>query len=418
MYQYPMLKRVLNRGRQILLAGLGLLLLLLGLEWAWLVLNLWHFHPIAAYVLAGISAVVVLALILRYRLHLADHQTLRARGFRTGSRASHRDLKHYCRYLAHYLTRLSDHPVLQEETGRQLRQQAADIDDVLASHPLNDDLYRAIQQVEEILLPAAFEELETERNRLTQVKIRAVIEDINQPPFPVIVPLVMAYHQLTLASLVVDCFVHRPSLSEYLLVLRDVWRVLTQGDFIRLGQRLFEGVYVNCPPLGQAGNDLGQALASVWLTHTVSNAASQRCRTLHSWSVKQGIAWMEGQTVPTLNEIREEWTRSLVPLLKIRIRHNAPPGAEDTNAFTDAAVRGITKAIDTIVQGLTAQRPASAHPAPRPRPPAAREAAEPAPAPARTVRRRRKRRRRARGNPFRLFGLFSQKVRYRNGPEN
>ncbi|MCB1070169.1 MAG: hypothetical protein H7A43_00180 [Verrucomicrobia bacterium] len=418
MYQYPMLNRAVSFIRRLLVLSVVLIVFFFAFEWFRLLLLLRRVHPLVGLGGMILTALVLLWMLIRHLNRRADHQTLRAGGFRTGARATHRDLRAYCRYLIQYITRLSNHPYLQEETSRILRQQAADIDEVLASHPLNDDLYRTIQQVEEILLPNAFDELDRERKRLTMVKVRAVIEDANQPPFPVIVPLVILYHQITLISLVVDCFVTRASLGEYLLVIRDVWQVMTKGDFIRLGQRLFEGVYINSPPMGMASNDLGQAISTIWMTHSISNAAALRCRTIHSWTLKQGIADMEGQTVPTLNEIREEWMRSVMPLLKIRIRHSAPPGTEDTAGFSESVVRGITKSIDHVVQGLSSRPMAAAQPS-RPLAKASTaypKAAETIPPPsARKIRRRRKHRRRY--SPWRLLGLFSQRFKYRNGPD-
>jgi hypothetical protein len=143
-------------------------------------------------------------------------------------------------------------------------------------------------------------------------------------------------------------------------VLLDVQRTIQGGAFFRVGQRLFEGVYLNTPPLGRAVDDLGQALTSTWLTWSVTQASIYRCRTLAPWSTQAAVAWMDQRTTDALVVVRDALIEDVLPLLKLRIRHHAGPRDGDAADFSENMVRSLARAVDTVVKGLRTQLPTQA----------------------------------------------------------
>ncbi|HMP73450.1 MAG TPA: hypothetical protein PKE55_09335 [Kiritimatiellia bacterium] len=418
MYQYP----ILAKSARIGIHAIRILVAVVCLVAITAILHIIYlaFHinlPTGGATLAILFIIALIAWI-KFALFRLDHQTLFTGGFPAPSQASHRELRTYCKYLIVYLKRLAEHQNLSDDEARDLRQHAIEIESVLGAHPLLDDLRRAIHRAENEVIASALSQLGQRRQTITLAKMQAVIEDIHQPPFPVIKPLVMIYHQITLISQIVDLYVARPSMPEYLAVIRDVWSVMTKGDFLRLGQRLFHGVYQNSPPLGRAVDDLGEAIAAMWITQSVSNAAAHRCCVIHGWRVDDAIGWMDEQTIPSLHAIRDVLVEEVLPMLRVRIRHSAPWGTQDTVEFTDSLVKGITKAVESVIRGLSQQHPGTSltpsHPPPTyhgiesESPDPSDKSESPPPSHRRRVRKRKRRHDRAR-----IWQLITQRFRYR-----
>ncbi len=419
MYQYRMFTRAISVSSHLMKIAGGLIGLLLLAETARLYLLLRRAHPIAGYTFLGLVVLAAILLFIRIMMHVKNHRTLTTYLPDT-DHAGHKQLRRTCKVLALYCRRLSQSPGITDATSHKLEQQVYDIRELLGSHPLNEDLVRMIRMTEDEVIAGAFREIEGERKAITLDKMQAVIEDMNQPPFPVIKPLVMLYHQVTMISQVVDLYVPRASLLEYGRAIRDVWDVMTKGDFIRLGQRLFEGIYENAPPMGQASDDLGQAITTIWITQSISKSAAQRCRAYEGWDLHAAIDWMDTQTIPGLHTTRDVLLNTVMPLIKSQLRHSAPPGMPDREGFTDTVTRGISKTVETVVREITAnsERQQAQLEAIN-----AQETIEtfegtsqaPEGDPVRPRRHRRRRRKRRTRGPARIWHLITQRFRYGRG---
>ncbi len=288
-YNYPAGKTLVRALRRIVMMGAGLILFFISVE---LLRAYQLFHELNLW-LGRAFAVLVLgtALVLLVRLYLwrQDRQTLRPPRKPGDLKPRHDDLTATTVYLIHRLKRLSLSESLPAEIIKKLRQRAYDMEGLLGSHPLLDDLIRASSRAEIDTLEPALVLLDQQAMVLGKEKIRCVIEDAVEPPFPIVTPLAVLYHQITLVTAITDLYLHRPSLREYLRVLLDVQHTIRGGDFFRIGQRLFEGVYVNSPPLGRAVDDLGQGITCTWLTWSVAKAAMYRCRVTTPWSMKSAV---------------------------------------------------------------------------------------------------------------------------------
>lgn len=69
--------------------------------------------------------------------------------------AGYKDLRAYCKYLVQYMLRLTENPNLDERSARVVQEGLADMEDVLGSHPLLDDLRRAMARAEtDVIAPS------------------------------------------------------------------------------------------------------------------------------------------------------------------------------------------------------------------------------------------------------------------------
>ncbi len=69
---------------------------------------------------------------------------------------------------------------------------------------------------------------------------------------------------------------------------------------------------------------------------------------------------MDRQTAESLGVVRDVLISDVLPLLKMRIRHNAGPGIADADGFTEQLTQNLARAVDTVVKGLHIQDPSRA----------------------------------------------------------
>lgn len=356
-YQYPILNEIWRALRTVARIAAGVIGIIVAAELLRTGILLHRLHPLASAAFGAALAVLALWIGLRWHVARTEVRVLYPPTLPPPDRARHKDLKAYCKYLVLILKRLAGNESLSDELRRGARQRAYDIEGLLGAHPLNEDLMRAITRAENEVVVPLFADLDKEAIEIARYKMTAVVEDVIEPPFPVINPIVVLYHQATLVSCITDTYLGRPSLREYWTVLRDVWHVMSGGDFFRIGQRLFEGVYANSPPMGSATADLGQAISSIWLTWSVAQAAMHRCQSLREWTPNAAVRHLDQLTMDSLLITRDTLIRDVLPVLKLRIRHSVGPGTADAAGFSEQVVQGIAKAVDTIVQGLRTQPP-------------------------------------------------------------
>lgn len=359
-YNYPAIYELWRAIRRIALLLSGLILFFIAVELVRAYQLFAGFHPVAGHVFAVLVLGLAAWLAVRAITRRHDRQTLISPPRPDGRSLRHEDLVAYCNYLVHRLKRLSLNRRLEETAQKKVRQRAYDIEGLLGSHPLIEDLTRAITRAEIDTLEPVLAELDRQAEELGKAKIRAVVEDSVEPPFPVITPLVVLYHQITLITTITDLYLGHTSLREYGRVLADVAATVRGGEFFRIGQRLFEGAYVNSPPLGPAMDDLGQAITCTWLTWSVTKATSFRCRSITPWAPDEAVEWLDRHTADSLHVVREVLINDVLPLLKLRIRHSAGPGVADAVGFSEQVTQSVARAVDMVVKGLTTQNPAKA----------------------------------------------------------
>lgn len=352
MYQYRIIQRTTDALRRLGLVIALLLTVAIGLELIRAYAIFHRIHPVVAWVYAGVLLLAVLFGLWRLLGYLHDHDALFPADLPPAERARHKDLVAHCRYLARYLKRLSGSVYLGEEQQRLARQTAYDMEEMLAHHPLLEDLTRAIVNAEQKVIADLHTHLDGHARDMTRDKMTAIVADVIQPPFPVVNAVVVFYHEVTICAAVTGVYLSEPSLHEYWTVLRDTWRVMTRGDFIRIGQSLFAGVYANCPPMGGAVEDLGQATACIWLTESIAQATALRCRTTRRWRAGDAIAAMDAHCAQSLSATRDVLIKDVLPLMKTAFHHKVPRTEGESPTFMSNLIGGITKSFDIVINNL------------------------------------------------------------------
>lgn len=354
---YPVAKTIWRALVRVALVLSVLVVFVIGMEMLRLVALLRRIHPLLAYAAMALLAIAALAIVVRVLLWRAARQTLFSPPLPRPDKATFKDLKHFVQHVVKRLKRMSNHPSLSTEQARDIRQQTYDIESMLNAHPLLDDLRRTIGKTESNVWFPMIEQLDQDAIEFAHYKMQAIVRDTVEPPFPVIQPLMVLYHQLTMTCCIADCYLPNVSLTEYATVIRDTWRVMSRGEYFRVGQRLFDGIYRNSPPAGAAADDLGQALSVIWLTWTTAQIAMHRCRTYRKWSVEQAIAYLDHLTIDSLLVTRDTLIRDVLPMIRLRLRHSVGPAVADAAGFSEQVMEGITKAVDGVIQGLRTQGP-------------------------------------------------------------
>ncbi|HMP97628.1 MAG TPA: hypothetical protein PKA51_11955 [Kiritimatiellia bacterium] len=362
MYQYRIVKQTTRLVRWLVVFPCALLGFLVLMEIIHLFVYFRGYAPWLAYSYVSVLVGALVWAAMKLLVHRRNHRVLTAVGHVVSPQSSHRKLQAALRYHLHYLARLAEHPLLNEVQAAAIRQKTSDLSEVLAHHPLNDDLVRAIDEARTQVIAPAHQYLQGIEETVTHSKVRCVIQDVYQPPFPIVAPLVVVYHQFTLISEMADIYVARPSWGEYLRVIGSVWDVMTKGDFLRYGQRLFSGIDANAGNLGRARQDLGPAMSIIWMTHCVARVAAQRCRTLHDWNLREAISFMNADLPACLAATRDSMVNDALPILKNRFRHQTPMDGRDPDLFAEATSGAFVKSLDAVVsslRSLAASRPPS-----------------------------------------------------------
>lgn len=357
---YPITQAIYRAIRRVSVVVLALLAFIVFIEVVRFSLLLRRLHPLAGMGFLALFILIVLVLTVRTYFSYAQRKTLFAPKLPPPEKATFKEMKGFVRHLVARLKRLGGHPALDSEMARNVRQRAYDLDSALNAHPLLDDLRRSIGRTEVEFWNPAIEQLDRDAIAFARYKMQAVVRDSVEPPFPGAQPLLTFYHQFTMLCCLVDCYLTRPSLFEYATVIRDVWRVMVRGEYFRIGQRLFDGVYRNSPPAGPAAEELGQALSVIWLTWSCAQATMHRCRNYGAWSVDQAISHLDHLTIDSLLVTRDTLIRDVYPMLKLRLRHSVGPAVADAAGFSEQVIEGIAKSVDAVIQGLRSQGPEQA----------------------------------------------------------
>lgn len=353
MYQYRIFRRVGVTLWRIALGIGAIIAFTVAVDLVRLYGLLARIHPIVAWCYAGLLGAVSVVLLWKFVSFRQDHRALHPRPLPPADEARHKDLVTHCRHLAMVLRRLSRNACLNEEQQRLALQTAYDTEEPLGHHPLLEDLHMSIGKAD-ATLATLWATLDEQARAVTRDKMKAVVADVIHPPFPVVNAVVVLYHQFTLTTSLTGIYVTSPALLEYWIVLRDVWRVMTRGDFIRVGQALFSGVYANCPPMGKAIEDLGQAISSIWLAQSTAQATLDRCKATRGWDVEGAIALMDSKCMASLVTTRDVLIRDILPMLKTAFHHKVPRGSDESPTFLSTLVQGITRAVDTVIHGWQA----------------------------------------------------------------
>jgi len=355
MAQYRIFQKAFSRIRTILYATLAVLLLIATAELARVYLLLQRVTPVLGYFFIGIALAAGVVMILAASTGRRNHRILNARGLVTDDKSSQKRLARSLEHHIHVCKRIGTQALLSSDQKKAVRQGAHDLQKALDHHPLRDDLRRGIDTARERIIVPALRELDQINAKVIASKVRAVIEDYYQPYFPALAPWVVVYHQFTLVSEIVDIYLPQPSLGEYIHIFRDTWNTLRRGDLLHHGQRYFSTIEAANAPLGEAADELVEAMSIIWMTHCISQTATLRCTTYHDWDDATGIRNMKDRLGDSFQATRESISRDAYPVLKRRLYRYGNVLGRDVRLFADETLQSFIKSMDAIAPAMAGQ---------------------------------------------------------------
>jgi hypothetical protein len=276
--------------------------------------------------------------------------------------ASHAEMRRYCKYLIEYLDRLAENPNLDGEPAKEARECIAYIEDVLGAHPLNDDLVRAITKTEQEMIAPLLGRLDEKASQEVRRSVRDVMLAVTLSPYPSADIFIVLYRNFTMAFRIMRIYKSRPTPREELRILFDILAVVATVNFLNISRKLIESLFSQVPVIGRVIDDIGQGLGAGLLTSVAGHAAMDRCGAFRGWNREEEIRSLGTRMANFLTDVKDLFTKDLMPELKGPIRSAVSPDEANQPGFWDTITGGVATAIDMTAKtvGFLVIKPATA----------------------------------------------------------
>lgn len=341
--------------RRIIYVVVSLFALFFFAELVRVFLLLYRLNPVAGLAFAVLLLAVLLWAMVYGIVHWRRHpRVLTAPPLPDLDEATHPEMREYCSYLARYLGRLADNPNLDETRRAIAREKAADIAEVVGHHPLNDDLRRTIRKTEADVVGPLLADLGAKAEQEVRRSVRDVMLGVTLSPYPSVDLLIVLYRNLAMVTRVIGLYHSRPAAREELRILRDILLAVATVNFIHLNRKLIENLFAQIPVIGRFVDDIGQGLGAGMLTSVAGHAAVRRCTAFRGWNREEEARSLGARSADFLVDVRNLFTRELLPELKSRIAATVPPERAGEPGFWETISAGIGAAVDATARTLDA----------------------------------------------------------------
>jgi len=322
-------------------------------ELARLFMLFYRLHPVAGWTFAALMGLGLVYLLARgFVAWRSIPRALKPPPRPDPAHPDHDAMAAWCGYLERYLRRMARNPHLPDEARAFARSKAADIVDTLSAHPLNDDLARTIERTETDVLAPLLQSLDELAAAEVRKSVRDVMLAVTFSPYPSVDLLVVLYRNTSMVLRVSRIYRARPSPREELLILRDIMTTVAAVNFLNISRKLMESLLSQIPFIGRVADDIAQGLGAGLLTSVTGHAAMDRCAAYRGWSREEEIQSLGAKTAGFLKDVRDMFTRDLLPDLKTRICAAAPAAESDAPGFWDKVTRGVAAAVDMTARTL------------------------------------------------------------------
>jgi len=268
--------------------------------------------------------------------------------------ASFKELHAYAYYLAEYMQRLMENKLLDEKQISHLKHGITGIADVFSAHPLRDDLIREIDLVENKVIQPVLTDLEVTATEEVRSSVRDIMLGVTLSPYHTIDLLIVLYRNACMVVRIANIFESRPEKYEQFLIIRDTLRVVAAVNILNMGRTLMESLFSNLPLVGRAVDDISQGLGAGLLTSATGHAAILRCAAFRPWSKKKAVDSITGRAREFLLDIRNMFTRDILPQLKTRISLSCGTEQTEEPGFWNTLTQGINTAFDNSISTMDA----------------------------------------------------------------
>ncbi len=323
----------------------------------------YRIHPVAAYAFAGlILAGLLVLLVYLWRGLRACPRVLVPPPMPELPSASHAEMRRYCKYLIAYLTRMAENPNLEGEPAKAAQDCIAYIEDVLGAHPLNDDLVRTINKAEQEMIGPLLNRLDEQASHEVRRCVRDVMLAVTLSPYPSADIFIVLYRNVTMAFRIVRIYRSRPSPREEWRILRDILAVVATVNFLNISRKLIESLFSQVPVIGRVIDDIGQGLGAGLLTSVAGHAAMDRCGAFRGWNREEEVRSLGTRMANFLTDVKDLFTKDLMPELKGPIRSAVPADAANQPGFWDTVTSGVEAAVDMTAKaaGFLVVKPVTA----------------------------------------------------------
>lgn len=263
--------------------------------------------------------------------------------------ASFKQLRDYARYLIRYLRRLEANPLLAPEEAARPASAIAALEDVLSAHPLREDLIREIKTIEKETIIPLLERLRETAEAEVRHSVRDIMLGVTLSPYHSMDLLIVLYRNAVMVLRIADIFDGRPEKTEQAMILRDTLRTVVAVNILNMGRTLIEGLFANVPLIGRAMDDISQGLGAGLLTSATGHAAILRCASFRPWSREKAVTTIAGQAREFFTDVRNIFSRDVLPSLKPRISLAATPNESQDPGFWNTLLQGIATAVDNTI---------------------------------------------------------------------
>ncbi|MFH0953933.1 MAG: YcjF family protein [Verrucomicrobiota bacterium] len=312
-----------------------------------------RFNPVLGYAFGAAVLAGLLFLVIQFVRRVVAHpRVLIPPPLPNFPDAGHNDMLRYSRYLIRYLDRLAENSNLDEEQREMLAGKALDLREILAAHPLNDDLVRAIEQVENEVIPGALAQLNEQASAEVRRCVRDVMLGVMLSPYPSVDLLIVLYRNTAMVSRLIRVYRSRPALREQVLILRDIALVVATVNFLNIGRKLIESLFSTIPMIGRALDDIGQGLGAGLLTSVAGHAAMSRCAAFRAWNREEEAQTIGSHMGAFLADVRDLLTKDLVADFKGRVRSSVPAETTESPGFWDTVMNGLAAAVEMTARAV------------------------------------------------------------------
>jgi len=314
-----------------------------------LFLSLHSVNPLAAYILAGcIGAVIIVTLLVAWLKLVKYPRALKCPDLPALEDATKKDLQHYCSYLNNFMKRLSTNESLSDESRTRINELNLSLSKN-AGRSNTEELKTLISTAEQEGIIPALEELKVSSSKEIRGCVRDVMLAVTFSPYQSVDMLVVMYRNLAMVMRIISIYSSRPRIREQWAIIHDVFKVVVTVNFIAAGRNLLESLCSHLPFLGKVVDDMAQGLGAGYLTSVAGYAATDRCMAFKGWSQQEAERHLTANAKTFLSDVRDIFTKDVLPSLKTKIKISAPKEISDQPGFWDSIGDGVNKAIDTTV---------------------------------------------------------------------
>jgi uncharacterized membrane protein YcjF (UPF0283 family) len=272
------------------------------------------------------------------------------------STATPKKVLSYCRYLVEYLRRLSQNPYVSAEDARQAAQKADQLAEAIQTQTPHSQLADQALAAERQTIEPLVMKLDEKAGLEVQKSVRDILFGVTLSPFRSSDLLIVLYRNITMVLAVIRIYNSRPTLSEQMLILRDVFRVVATVNYLNFTQKLVERLTTGVPFFSQLAGDVAQGIGAGLLTSVAGHGAVYRCRSFRRADREVIRQKIHDHIRIFLKDVTGMFTQDLFPRMKDRISCAFPFLQKDDPRVWEETAGGINAALqdtDSILELIT-----------------------------------------------------------------